>query len=80
MVVSISRWGNGHLVAFNVKTIHVVNNLLKTLSPNVTRQINAAVKDMHRSMKTLHEMLPNLRSYHDTDIRRTCTNNGYGEF
>jgi len=22
----------------------------------------------------------NLRSYHDTDIRRTCTNNGYGEF
>jgi len=67
-------------VAFNVKTIHVVNNLLKTLSPNVTRQINAAVKDMHQSMKTLHGMLPNLRSYHNTDIRRTCTNNGYGGF
>ena len=80
MVVSTSRWGTAHLVAFNVIPIVAANNLLATLSPNVTRQINAAVEDMHQRMKTLHQMLPNLRSHHDTDIRRTCSNNGYGEF
>jgi len=80
MVVSTSRWGTDHLAAFHIKPNLTANNLLATLSPNVTEQINAAVNDMDQIMKSLDEMLPNLRAYHDTDIRRTCSNNGYGEF
>jgi len=81
LIVPTSKWGEGHLVAFNVGlSADRRKPLVQSVPPRIKARIESTAGGISQTMKALDKALPNLKSQCDSDIRTICDDTGYGVY